>query len=95
MDSERDAEGRQRWLCQKCAHVVSDLCGSIRLPLGTDILHNGGTTGHAAIQLPWHNGPDRPSADRETASRLSTATPSGELPARTTRRMNSGGHSSC
>jgi hypothetical protein len=35
---ERDAEGNLRWFCQKCAGVVCGVCGSLRLPLGTDIL---------------------------------------------------------
>jgi len=51
---ERDAEGYLRWLCQKCAHVVCDVCGSIRIPLGSDILHDDGTKGHAAV-LPIGN----------------------------------------
>jgi hypothetical protein len=45
----RDAEGYLRWFCQKCARVVCDLCGSIKLPLGADILHDDGSTAHAAI----------------------------------------------
>jgi len=50
----RGMEGRRRWFCQRCAHVVCDVCGSIRIPLGADILHDDGTTGHAAI-LPLGN----------------------------------------
>ncbi len=50
----RDAEGHLPWFCQKCASVVCDICGSIRIPLGADILHDDGTTGHAAI-LPIGN----------------------------------------
>ena len=49
MRPERDAEGYLRWFCQKCAHVVCGLCGSIRIPLGSAILHDDGTVLHAAI----------------------------------------------
>ena len=45
----RDSEGYLRWLCQKCAGVVCKACGSIRIPLGSDILHDDGTILHVAI----------------------------------------------
>lgn len=51
---KRDAEGYLRWLCQKCSGVVCRACGSIRIPLGSDILHDDGTISHAAI-LPTGN----------------------------------------
>jgi len=49
-----DKEGYLRWFCQKCAHVVCHACGSIRIPLGADILHDDGTIWRAAI-LPIGN----------------------------------------
>ncbi len=51
---KRDPEGYLRWFCQKCAGVVCDVCGSVQIPLGSDILHDDGSTGHAAL-LPIGN----------------------------------------
>jgi len=50
----RDSEGYLRWFCQKCSGVVCHACGSIRIPLGSDILHDDGTISHAAL-LPIGN----------------------------------------